>query len=235
MIPADTTDNQSQRGRDCCPEGSNQDCCSSSGERGSGDRPAGGRSLGRTILFVVIVLAAVLLSGRALMRGTSSEGTDPDTRALTETGGAPGLAGGESDPQFDVACSPSDCAVPGFPELAATLVKDKDAVFLILPGERPEETEAVADQVEKVVTLLTGQGKQVLARTLEQDEPGYNELTQTSGVGSSLSVIVLGSSGQLASATGEITGEGLLRAFVEATMSAPACGTSCGSSEACGG
>lgn len=236
MTPSERTHDRREEQGECCPDGSSQDCCRTTGGTGQdGQRPKA-HSWGRTAVFVVIMLAAVLLGARALMRGTSAEVADPQPEAIVTTGagGGPGLTEATTDAPSPNASSASCCpAVSSAAEVTAYSA-GKDAVFLILPGNRQGEVHAVAAQVEAVVNILIDQGRRVEGLTLAQGAPGYDALAREADVRSYPCVVVLGPSGQLSSVDGEITEDGLLRAFVEATMPPMSCGAPCGAPGTCG-
>ena len=234
MTPSEEIHDRREEQSNCCPEDTSRNCCSTPGETSRNAQIPRVRSWGRTAILTVIVSAAVLLSARAFMKGSATDGTDARPGASVTSGGVVNSGLANATPPSPDASSASCCPTVSSAAEATEYAAGSDAVFLILSGDGSREIHSVTDQVEAVVNALTTRGKLVRALTLDQDAPGYDELAQKAAAQSYPCVIALAPSGQLSSAGSEITEDGLLRAFVEATIPSASCDTPCGVTEACG-
>jgi hypothetical protein len=113
------------------------------------------------------------------------------------------------------------------------VVADKEAVFVLLPGEDEDMSGNVSRHVDAVAKILSDQGRQVGAFTLEKHRKGYDQLIRQFSVQSLPGVIVVGRGCGSAAVTGEITETKLLQAFVWASMSPSSCGSAKTSSACC--
>ena len=191
----------------CCGPNSAPGCCSNAkGNSGVNEEPSIGKSRWKLALFLVIMALAITLGGYSIVK--KSSGTSDESA----------IAGG-------LACCPGGAASCA-PKLSATamrLVKDNDAVFIMLPHQYLEPEVPIEPIMQATVGRLNSKGKKadgIIVETLTDD---YTALTKEFAVISFPTMLILSQSGNVQFVTGEMTEDRLTRALVAATAPASAC------------
>ena len=110
---------------------------------------------------------------------------------------------------------------------------DKDAVFILLPGEDRKGAEAASREIEAAIEKIRSSGTSAAAFTLEEGASDRALLVERFSITSFPCVFALGKGCGAAAVSGEITEAKLLRAFVLASRPRSPCGTPCGPSSPC--
>jgi len=105
---------------------------------------------------------------------------------------------------------------------------DRDAVFVLLPGEDSRSAEAVGKKVEAAAKKIESHGYRIAPFTLERSAADYARLAKQIPVPC---VVAIGKTGGAVAVSAEITEQKLLEAFVMAMRPPSACGSGgCGPS-----
>jgi len=233
-------DGQAQRtegGSSCCCPGDpskqqedSSECCPPPQDGASGGGGTSGTSRGKTLIFVAVMLIAVGVAGYSFSKRFVGKTQDPEQPLVTSTNAdAPGLSWRNPltielpSETAAVSCGVTLSSLKALDKVAA----DKEAVFILLPGESEESSRRATRHVDAVAKMLSDQGRQVAAFTLEKHGEGYEQLIKQFSVKSLPCVVVAGQGCGSAAVTAEITQIGLLRAFVQASMAPSSCGAPC--------
>lgn len=187
--------------------------------------------------FAVVVLAAAGLAARSFFKpDAAADGDEEAFASVTEEEDAAGpstenaAADVEPPPESaPVLCGPALDAIASLNKMAA----DKDAVFILLPGEDRKGAEAASRRIEAAIEKIESRGIRVAAFILEKGAADHARLAERLSIASFPSVLALGKGCGAAAVSGEITEAKLLRAFVLASQPRSGCGTSCGPSSTC--
>ena len=234
-------DAQAQRGEagtscSCCsgetskqPEDSSGSCPSpQDGVSGGGGTSSGSRS--KTFVFVLVMLIAVGVGGYSFSKRFVVKSQDLEQPLITSTSkGTPGLSWrNPATIELPSGAGAASCGVT-LSSLKALddVAADKEAVFVLLPGDGEETSGNVSRSVNAVIKMLSGQGRRVGTFTLRKRVEGYEQLIKQFSVKSLPCVIVAGRGCGSAAVSGEITEIKLLRAFVQASMPPSSCATPC--------
>lgn len=194
-------------------------CCASSTE--SGKSSSRGSRL-RLTAFVVVMAFAIAVAAWTLIRANN---TDEDLRAQTRS--ADGFHHADPGPSMASAEYTVDGLAPG-----------KDLAFLLLAGAEPEEAADAAQAIEQASVTLAARGVKAAAITVSPDDPDYKRAADALGVAKFPAVVLLGRDCDPCVVTGDITGDGLLRTFVQTCAQGcgpGGCGTGAAKSGCCAG
>jgi hypothetical protein len=161
---------------------------------------------------------AVLVHGLAKRPGKTSEADQrPFAAAMSKAedpaGAAPAL------------CGLALASVASLDSVAA----DKEAVFILLPGDSRDSAQDASLLVEATVNKLSSKGKRVAAFTLKNGAEDHERLVRQFSIASLPGVVVAGRDCGSTAVWGEITETKLLQAFVAGSTPSSSCGPSgCG-------
>lgn len=197
------------------PSGSGPECCA----------PAvGATGRRKTLVFLAVMGAAVAVLAHGLMKedrlAAASDPSQNSGRVAADI--APDGEHGPGGASPAAGVSPLDSFVSLEPAAAGN-----EAVFVCLPGLKGEPVQHVPRQVESAVNTLKAQGKRVAAFTPNTKAEGYDRWARQFTPETSPFVVVLGRGCRPEQVTGEVTEDGLLRAFVRVSMPASSCGDTC--------
>ncbi len=219
-------DEKTQRGEPgsscCCPgdrserQGDSGWCCPPAPDDSGGGNSGGSR--GRTYLFLAVMLIAVGVGGYSFSKKYVARSQDQVQALKASTGN---LAA--NDPASGGAVAACGITLSSLEALGEAAV-GKEAVFVLLPGEGEESSRTASRQVNAVVEMLSEQGREIAAFTLQKHREGHGQLMRQMSVRSLPCVVVAGRGCGSVAVSGDITKLKLLQAFVQASTLPSACG-----------
>jgi len=109
-----------------------------------------------------------------------------------------------------------------------TVATNTEAVFVVVPSMDSDRTAAIQKEVSAAAATITGRGTKVGTFLLSRDAQEYAGLAQQAGAPAVLTMVKGG--GMAAVKDKEVTQDGLLKAYVEASRPSSCCGSGCSSS-----
>lgn len=195
---------------DCCGPSSSGECCAP---------PSASSNRGRLVVFLCVTFAAVAVLAYGLLFKGGSSATEGAAAAATQGDGP--VAASAPAP----GCAMSSCGALAA-VTAVSVPEGNDVLFVLLAGEDPERTQAMAQVLDSSVEKIRKQGKTATIRTIRKDESGFAELAKQCSISDFPSVAALGKGSGWSTVTGEITEDEVLQAFVVASKVPSGCGAS---------
>ena len=201
---------------DGCPSTASSECATTPcASQGCCAPAVSSTSRWKTLLFLLVMGAAVAVLGHGLVKRSGE---------TTDAGRPPFFTGAPAKDPANTA--PAVCGLT-LDSLASlnSMAADKEAVFILLPGEDRESVEAASRKVEAAVIKIRSKGKRVAAFTLEKIATDHARLDEQLSITSFPCVVALGRGCGSSVVTGEMTEAKLLQAFVAASAPSSSCGT----------
>ena len=224
----------------CCnPATSNAEC----GTPAAADccapvaRPA---SRARMLIFLLVMGAAVAVLARGLAKesdattdtaqqpfaavspaGSSDDASLANTARQAEGSALPETTAKSESPDGTASalCGPTLDSIASLNKLAA----DKDAVFVLLPGQDRRRAQTVSRQIEATVAKIQSYGRRIGTFTLEQNASDHARVVKAFAITSLPCVVAMGKGCGSAVVSDEITEAKLLQAFVAASRPRSSC------------
>ena len=215
----------------CCgaAEDAAATCCQpSDGNLSSCCHPKDGSwTKGKVVISVIIIAAAIAVGANSFLRGTSAQAykVGPAKSFSASLAESPVTAVETSNKPGSLSNREEISANRTLDSLQAldTLAADKDVVFIVLPAEEQDPTQAVLKQVGVVATTLWNSGQKIGAFTLRTNAPDYGYLVGHFAVKSFPCVVVLGRRGTASAVSGDVSEARLYNAVVLASTPAACC------------
>ena len=187
----------------------------------------------KVLVCLVVVVAAGVVMARGFLKGAASEPTSTQGGFATAMpAGEPGPAPSPNVAEEPVTEPQSESTLWGEPlrSLASLneVATDKDAVFVLLPGEDEAKAQAMRKQIDAAARKIESSGKVLAAYTLGRDAQGYAQVAQQVPPPCVLAMV---KGKGMAVARSPVTEEKLLQAFLAASRPTAGCGPAgCGPS-----
>ncbi len=208
-----------RRSSSCCEVSSGSSCAPS--DRHGADCCAPTRTTWSKALIFAVVMGAAVAAGTYSFVNTRGSTSDPKGNFVSSYAHA--KVGSVLPEREQGARKVLSGLSLGSLRALNTVAADKEAVFILLPGERAELARAASLQLNMVVSRLSSVGKRVGAFTLERNAEGHGQLVQQFAVKSFPCVVVLGRGCTSSAVSGDITRERLFRAYVLASTRGSSC------------
>ena len=204
----------------CCPDPA---CCSPAQsnveqpeEAGCGCSPPASKKSGlsskiKTSIFVIVMLAAVGVAATSLLNKNSVESVvNTDDRFHVESM----ISTDDKTP-----LTQQTLDIPSLDSLASLdkVAADKDFLFILVPGEKTEDTEKAASIIGQASEVIFKKGISVAAFTLKTDSPDYEKLVSTFEINSFPAVLAMGKGCGSDIVKGMLSKDKLLASYVRAS------------------
>jgi hypothetical protein len=182
---------------------------------------------GKVLISVIIITAAIAVGANSFLRVTSAQAykVGPAKSFSASLAESPVSAVETSNKPGSLPNRQAISAIRTLDSLQGldTLAADKDVVFIVLPAEEQDPTQAVLKQVGAVATSLLTSGQKIEAFTLRTNAPDYGYLVGHFAVKSFPCVVVLGRRGIASAVSGDVSVARLYNAVVLASTPTACC------------
>ncbi len=164
---------------------------------------------------------AIAVSSTVSPAGSSDDASLANTARQAEGSALPETTAKSESPDGTASalCGPTLDSIASLNKLAA----DKDAVFVLLPGQDRRRAQTVSRQIEATVTKIQSYGRRIGTFTLEQSASDHARVVKGFAITSLPCVVAMGKGCGSAVVSGEITEAKLLQAFVTASRPRSSC------------